>query len=375
MNRHWIYHAWEGRGFSGKMLWALLLPLSGLFWLGVRVRNFCYRRGWFHSEVLERPVISIGNITVGGTGKTPACIWLARELEECGLRVAILSRGHKRNATAPVILLPSANGSEVSPADVSAAGDEPFMMAELYNRTIGVGKDRRHTGRELLKKTDVDVFILDDGFQHRRLRRDIDLVLLGRESSGWVLPCGPFREPKEALGRADYFLLTDAKDLWKPFLNSNADEGFSASLEPVSLVSFAANVKKEYPLTMLYHSRILAVAGIGNPDRLYEIIRAYEGDIVQILEFPDHHNYSAADWQQITRAAREVDLVVTTEKDIVKLVRFPFARDKLLALRVAMKVENGNVLIDAILSRLRGRKRESAGASAPVIEACDSPVV
>ena len=125
---------------------------------------------------------------------------------------------------------------------------------------------------------------------------------------------------------------------------------------------------KEHPLTMLYHSRILAVAGIANPDRLYEVIRAYEGDIVQILEFPDHHDYSSADWQQITRAAREVDLVVTTEKDLVKLARFPFAKDKLLALRVAMKVEKGDVLVDSILSRLGRPPRPAPGTRVPVGE-------
>lgn len=377
MNRHWIHRVWEHDGVFGKFLWTLFLPLAGVFGLGVRARSFGYRHGWMRPRSLRRPVISIGNLTVGGTGKTPASIWLANELERRGLSVAILSRGHKRHATAPVILKPSMNGLDFSPAVVSAAGDEPTMMAELYKKTVAVGRDRYHTGEDVLQKADVDVFILDDGFQHRQLRRDIDIVLLGREGPGFLLPCGPFREARDALKRGDYFLLTGPAHLWtEPLLKSKPDAAcFSAFLDPVALVGFASTSMKEHPLTMLYHSRILAVAGIANPDRLYEMIRTYEGDIVEILEYPDHHDYSAADWQHITRAARQVDLVVTTEKDLVKLARFPFAKDKLLALRVAMKVEKGETLVNSILTRLDGTVRQPAPSRQTVTETCDSPAV
>lgn len=376
MNHHWIHRVWERKGFSGKFLWAVLLPLSGLFGLGVRVRNFIYRRGWLRPRALDRPVISIGNLTVGGTGKTPSCIWLAGELERRGVKVAILSRGHKRHATAPVLLRPSADGPDLSPAAVSAAGDEPTMMAEIYGKTIAIGKDRYHAAQELLKRIDVDLFLLDDGFQHRRLRRDIDIVLLGRDRPGFLLPSGPFREPKRELKRGDYFLMTGPAHLWTDALSQFKRDAvcFSASLEPVALVGFASNARKEHPLTMLYHSRILAVTGIANPDRFYEMIRAYEGDIVEILEFPDHHEYSPADWQQITRAARQVDVVVTTEKDLVKLARFPFAKDKLLALRVAMKVENGGTLIESILARIGRTPNRPAGSRASTTEMCELPV-
>src|SRR5437762_2506253 len=140
MNRHWIHRVWERKAFSGKVLWALMSPMAAVFGLGVRFRNFAYRRGWIRSRALERPVISIGNLTVGGTGKTPSCIWLAGELERRGIRAAILTRGHKRQAVASVILRPSTDGLDFSAAGVSAAGDEPYMMAELYRKTVAVGK-------------------------------------------------------------------------------------------------------------------------------------------------------------------------------------------------------------------------------------------
>jgi tetraacyldisaccharide 4'-kinase len=356
MNSRWIRRAWERKGFAGKIAWLLLLPFSCLFFIGVYIRNFLYRTNWIRAEALKQPVISIGNLTVGGTGKTPSCLWLAEELVKRGLKVAILSRGYKRNAPAPIVLRPRANGSVIpaSDGDVGAAGDEPFMMARLHGQTVGVGKERYQAAQELLRNHEVDVFILDDGFQHQQLKRDVDLVLLGTHSTGWVLPSGPFREPPKALRRADYFLLTGAQANWKRLTDSLPTGAcFTASLEPVALMGFESNVWKEYPLSLLYRSRILAVTGIANPNGFYRMIRECEGEIADILEFPDHHAYSSSDWQQINRAARDLDLIVTTEKDIVKLVRFPFAKDKLLALRVTIKVENGELLVAAMLERIQ----------------------
>ncbi len=347
---------WERERLSGKIAWFLLLPFSCVFFIAVHIRNFLFSMNWRRALALERPVISIGNLTVGGTGKTPSCLWLAEELARRGLKVAVLSRGHKRNAVQPVILCPKAHGSLISESadDVAAVGDEPFMMARLYGQTVGIGKERYRVAQELMGKSEVDVFVLDDGFQHRQLKRDIDLVLLGSDSTGWLLPSGPFREPRRALRRADYFLLTGTRENWKPLLDSVANGAcFTGALEAVALIGFESNQWKDHPLTLLYRSRILAVTGIANPDGFYRFIRDYEGEIVDILEFPDHHQYSSSDWQQINRAARGVDLIVTTEKDIVKLVRFPFARNKLVALRVAMKVENGAVLIQAMLDRIQ----------------------
>ena len=356
MNRIWIRRAWERKGFSGKIAWFLLLPFSGLFFIAVMIRNLLYRTAWKRSAALERPVISVGNLTVGGTGKTPSCLWLARELIKRGLKVAILSRGYKGNASAPIIVAPTMSGPVYPESDgeLAAAGDEPFMMARLHGQTVGVGRERYKSAQQLLGQYEVDVFLLDDGFQHRQLKRDVDVVLLGSECDGWLLPCGPFREPRNALRRADYFLITGAEDNWKQVLNGVGDKSwFSASLDPAVLVGFESNAWKEYPLSLLYRSRVLAVTGIGNPERFYQMIRDCEADIVDILEFPDHHGYSSSDWQQINRAGRDVDVIVTTEKDIVKLVRFPFAKEKLLALRVRMNVDHGERLVEAIVARIQ----------------------
>jgi tetraacyldisaccharide 4'-kinase len=350
-----VREVWERAGARGKLLWFFLLPAAFLYALGTQARNFFYSLGWLKSARLPKPVVSVGNLTVGGTGKTPTCLWLAGELKNHGLRVGILSRGYQRAETRPLVLQPqSLNGSGANHfSDVSKAGDEPSMMTDLYGQVVGIGKNRGLAAAELLRQTDVDVFILDDGFQHRRVRRDVDLLLMGSDFSGWTLPAGPFREPRRNYQRADFLLLTGAPEKWRALIApARVAAAFAASLQPVSLLSLSSGQRKEFPLTVLYRSKILAVTGVADPRGFYRMIHDWEGEIVETLEFPDHHDYSARDWQQINRVGRLVDLIVTTEKDILKLVRFPFARDKLVALRVAMQVENGADLVRAIVARI-----------------------
>jgi tetraacyldisaccharide 4'-kinase len=122
------------------------------------------------------------------------------------------------------------------------------------------------------------------------------------------------------------------------------------------LIGFSREGAREFPLTLLYRSKILTVTGIADPRGLYRLIHEWEGEIVETLEFPDHHTYGARDWQQISRMARLVDLIITTEKDILKLAPFPFAKDKLLALRVALEVENGDALVDGIVEKIHAAR-------------------
>lgn len=356
MTNSWVRRVWEREGFVGRVLWLCLLPLSCLYAVAVGVRNLCYAAGWSTSRVLERPVVSVGNLTVGGTGKTPTVLWLSQELAKRGLRVAVLTRGYKRKATDPVILEPATEtgGVTVPAEEALAAGDEPAMMARIFGLRVGVGKKRYEAAGRLLQNSDVDVFILDDGYQHRQLRRDVDIVLLGAQADGWMLPAGPFRESKRSLRRADFYLLTGSEERWRSSIPEDREPAsFRGCLEPKCLIGFEMNHWKEHPLSLMDRSRILTVAAIANREPFYRMIHDWEGEIVEALEFADHHHYSSQDWQRINRAARKVDLIVTTEKDIVKLIRFPFARDKLLALRVTMVVENGEALISAVADRIQ----------------------
>ena len=351
-----IQRVWQRRGASGKLLWLLLLPASWAYRFAVAFRNFLYQWKCARVQALDCPIISIGNLSVGGTGKTPATVWLARRLMERGYKVGILSRGYKRKGLGSVILSEddSMSSTTIDGSEALAAGDEPVMMARIYGLTVSVAKNRYRAGLELLAKKNMDVLILDDGFQHRKLKRDFDLVLLGEDVPGWLLPCGPFREPTRSLRRADCFLVTGAAQRWQRWIQANGGRpSFHAMLQPQALIGFESDQRKEYPLTLLYRSKILAVAGIAKPANFYQTIHEYDGDIVDTLEYPDHHDYSAADWQQINRIARDVDLIVTTEKDILKLMRFPFARGKLLALRVSMAVPQEEDLLDLVIGTIR----------------------
>jgi tetraacyldisaccharide 4'-kinase len=360
MNGVWMRGIWERKVLSAKLIWFLLLPASCLYVFFVGVRNTLYSLGWLPVGALPRPVISVGNLTVGGTGKTPSCLWLAGELANRGFKVAIMTRGYRRKKSSPVLL--HAGGATEKDANVAAAGDEPLMMARLHGQVVGVGRNRYRTAQALLSKQDIDLFLLDDGYQHRKLKRDVDLVLLGKNWEGWVLPAGPFREPRKSLRRADYCLITGAEEKWRSVLPADADNRcFVGVLSSVSLIGLDSDEWTEYPLSILYQSKILAVTGVADPSGFYRMIHDWEGQIIETLEFPDHHNYSARDWQEMNRMSRRADLVVTTEKDILKLARFPFAKGKLLALRVAMTVEKGDVLVDAIVEKIR-KKTESEAA-------------
>ena len=359
MTTDWVRGVWERRGFRNRLLWVGLLPASVVYRVVVHIRNLLFAWGWLKTKRLSRPVVSVGNLTVGGTGKTPTCIWLAQELTKRGLRIGILSRGYKRKNTESMVVSPQPLESLSSDSndEILKAGDEPFMMAQLYGQTVAVGPDRDEAATLLLRNRNVDLFILDDGFQHRRIQRDFDLLLLGNDATGSLLPAGPFRESKRSLRRADGLLLTGSQNGWQSLVDgSQACTAFVGSLQPVVLVGFASNRWKEFPLTLLYRSKIVTVTGVADPRGLYEIIHQWEGELVETLEFPDHHMYTARDWQQINRVARLVDLIVTTEKDILKLIRFPFVTDKLLALRVAMKVENGDSLIGSIVNKVEQAK-------------------
>ena len=362
-----IQRVWQRTGTSGKLLWVLLLPASWAYRFAVAIRNLSYRWRCARANALDCPVISVGNLSVGGTGKTPATVWLAQRLMQRGFTVGILSRGYKRKGSGPIVLWGDSgiSSATIDGSEALAAGDEPVMMARIYGLTVSVAKNRYQAGVELLAKKDMDVLILDDGFQHRKLQRDLDLVLLGDDVPGKLLPCGPFREPTRSLRRADCFLVTGAAERWQRWIHANGGRPFfQAMLQPQALVGFESDQRKEYPLTLLYRSKIVAVAGIAKPANFYQTIHDYDGEIVDTLEYPDHHEYSSADWQQINRSARDVDLIVTTEKDILKLMRFPFARGKLLALRVSMAVAQEEDLLDLVIGIIRNHARHQNEARA-----------
>jgi len=196
-----------------------------------------------------------------------------------------------------------------------------------------------------------DVIVLDDAFQHRALKRDIDLLLVSRErgfGNGRMLPAGPMREPLRAIRRARAAIVISSGIAGQPSaLTARQTKALSripvlsATLRPRALVRGGKGEWTEVPLGMAGR-RAVAVSGLADPQGFYAMLHELEANLVSVFEYPDHHNYTAADWHAIVKEARDADVVLTTEKDLVKLEKFPFARDSLYALRleVAMSPED-----------------------------------
>ncbi|MFN8644901.1 MAG: tetraacyldisaccharide 4'-kinase [Candidatus Binatia bacterium] len=338
---------WPRRGAAGWAGYCALRPLSSAFGVGVGLRGLGFRLGALRVRSAPVPVVSVGNLAVGGTGKTPLTLWLAEALQRRGARPAIVSRGYGGGARA-VVIVSRGRGPEVDPA---AAGDEPVMLAKRFAGVV-VAAPRRLEGARAAAALGCDVVVLDDGFQHRALARAFDLVLLDAQR-GPLLPAGSLREPLSALARADAVVLM-ARDEAEPPRPPRGLRApfFRATLESVSLLESRAGIWRARPMGDLAGRRVVAVCGVARPESFYAQLRRWEAVIAEVFEFPDHHRYSSAEWQRLARCGHDADLIVTTEKDLVKLEGFPFATGKLVALRVVPRVEGAAALLDAVAARV-----------------------
>lgn len=357
--QHLIHTIWRRQGFLGKLGWFALAPISCGFSLIARGRNQLYDRRWLTStQHSPLKIISVGNLTVGGTGKTPTVLWLARALSSRGHKVGILTKGYKGSNTE--VTVAGTNGRPIAIPD--EVGDEAVMLARLFPGVVIAGRDRVAGAKFARDQFGLDIVILDDGFQHRCLKRQVDLLLFnGRRDldNQWPLPAGPFREPLSATRRADIILVTKSNHSSHATALQRGWEAFGkkkpiyyGEMKPLALVSSEQRKWREWPLSELSGKRILALTGIADPTSFYHSLQEWEVEAAEILEFPDHHQYTQTDWHTISAIGQKVDLIVTTEKDLVKLERFPFAAGKLVALRVQLEIEHVERLLTDIERRL-----------------------
>ncbi|MBI3249257.1 MAG: tetraacyldisaccharide 4'-kinase [Deltaproteobacteria bacterium] len=357
--QRWLRTIWSRQGLLGRLGWLALLPFSWGFSLIVHLRNRLYNQRWLAVEQSPVKVISVGNLTVGGAGKTPFVLWLARTLQAQGHKVGILSRGYKGVQTHEAVVV-GIDGEPLATPD--AVGDEPVMLARRFAGVVIASRDRLAGARLARERFGLELIVLDDGFQHRRLNRDVDILLLSGSNgvhNQWLLPAGPFREPLSAARRAHILIATkndplaeDAAPPWQQQAAALQKPLYDGHLEPVALVSSEQRHWQEMPLTELSGKRIMALTGIADPLPFYRALQEWDAEVTEVMEFPDHHQYSQADWQAISFAGQKVELIVTTEKDLVKLERFPFATRKLVALRTQMTIPQEAALLAAIAQHL-----------------------
>ncbi len=269
-------------------------PLSAMFGAGVAVRNRLYDRKFFAIRKLSRPVVSVGNISVGGSGKTPFVIALGGLLKESGILFDVLSRGYGRSSREVLVVDPD--------GEPERFGDEPLLIARKLQVPVIVGTDRYEAGRLAEEKFPSKLHLLDDGFQHRKLHRDFDIVLLQAEDlSAPLLPLGRLREPLSALRRADAVVLppntpqpTQVKIVWHARRN----------------ISFMT------PMT-----RVVAFCGIARPDQFFAALRQLGMDLADTAAFPDHHRYTQDDIDRLLslKSRSSARGFITTDKDAINL--------------------------------------------------------
>ncbi len=283
---------------------------------------------------LTRPVISVGNLSVGGTGKTPVVAAIARWLIEAGERPAILSRGYARTDAADGVVVVS-DGAELR-APLERSGDEPLMLArQVPKAVVCVSPDRYLAGTLAEQQLGCTVHILDDGFQHLELARSLDVLVttLGEIPNGRVMPMGRLREPRDAAARAHFLVVSDAT------AGAAQAEAWALGIQQAcgAARTLAAPVPAVPGVPDVPNGKVLAVAGIAHPQRFFDALKA-QWNLVQTIAFADHHRYMAADIAAIDAKVKAsgADAVFTTDKDAVRLegLSLPFA-----AYRVPLLVE------------------------------------
>ncbi len=287
---------WMRRGPVACLLW----PVSLVFRLLVAVRRALYRRGWLRRVRLPVPVVVVGNVFIGGTGKTPFTIWLVESLRRAGYTPGVVSRGYGASEMAPRTVLPGALAGEM--------GDEPLLIAQRAQCPVMVGRDRAAAAQAmLLEHPEVDLIIADDGLQHYRLARAVEIVLCDSrgDGNGWLLPAGPLREP--ASRPRDFTVVNAAAPAPLPpgavrmTLEGNHAECLADRAQRTALSALAGRPVK-----------IVAAAGIGHPARFFAMLRS-AGLVFTELPLPDHHDFAGNPFSGLG-----ADVILITEKDAVK---------------------------------------------------------
>jgi tetraacyldisaccharide 4'-kinase len=304
-------------------------PLALLFEGVVRLRNWLFDNGWIAVQQAGVPVISVGNITAGGSGKTPMVIEIARILIRAGKRVAVISRGYGRETTGTIVV---SDGRSLR-ADPRTGGDEPNLIATSLPEAIVIADEKRiRAARSAVKNFHAEVIVLDDGFQHRYIGRSLDIVLLDALRSPFettMLPAGYRRESLQSLRRAQCIIVTnaasesDAEMIYKNAALDGISRRFSAAFRTVAVTKIGESGTKRSP-EFLNGQSVVAVSGIANPDRFHREVERLGCRIERMIVFEDHHRYTQNDIADIVAAYRScgAEIVVTTEKDSVKIKEY-----------------------------------------------------
>jgi tetraacyldisaccharide 4'-kinase len=344
----------------------LLQFLSAVFQAGVALRHVAYRRGWLKTLRLNRPVVSVGNLSVGGTGKTPLVILMARTLLAAGHRPCILTRGYRGHGGKGLIVLEPGADRIADPREV---GDEPATLARALPQVpIIVSPDRLRGGMIGEQFFRASVHLLDDGFQHLALYRDLDVVLLDIThplSDLALLPAGRWREPFSALRRADWVVLTRTElgdaGWWQGRVQALNPQAriFRCSTKFGGLVEARSGLSE--PHEKVIRRKVTAFCGIGNPAAFFADLRSWGFSVVAESVFPDHHVYKRHELDNISALSRSVgaEAILTTQKDVMNLPPDWNAPLPLFACCIHLEIEEKMEFGRALLAEVEAARRAS----------------
>ena len=334
--------------FNKNFFVFLLSPFVFIYWLSVFIRNFFYKHHIFKTKSLPCKVISVGNITVGGSGKTPTVEYLSRLLQSKGIKVGIISRGYGRKSKKTLIV----TDGLIKPKSWENFGDEPYLLAQnLENIPIVVGRSRYEAGIKMIENFNPDIIIIDDGFQHLSLYRDLDIVLVNSKDTPAIhqlIPAGKLREPLSNLSRADLIILT----------KSNIHEPSNYLIKTIEMMNLQFIYNKielddvllgfkieNQTLDKIKQQKIYIFSALGDQKGFNKTMENTGAIIVGHSRYPDHHHYTSNDLKNIVKKAKNngASFLITTEKDMVKINDYSGSLD-LFSIRVKLFFEPEDLL-------------------------------
>jgi tetraacyldisaccharide 4'-kinase len=337
----------------------LLLPFSWIWDIVHRVRRHFYFYGVFKQNHFEVPIVSIGNLSFGGTGKTPFTLWMSKYLDDIGMKVMILTRGYKGDLENSSGIIRAGRKLGFNSQDY---GDEATLLARRQKSvTVVVGKNRSSNLEYYFEEINPDVVLLDDGHQHLNLSRNLNIILFDVTmplEKYKVAPMGYLREDFSALRDTDVIVfgkvnqvpqstIDDLEKLIKPHISSDTIFG-QMIYRPTGF--FDVSYKKKFDLSELENQNIIAVAGIASPHSFFELLADLNTNVVQTFTYPDHHYFTLEEMREILNTADKKNaLVITTEKDMVKMRRI-VDDDRMLYLEILIEFVSGEEEIKNILS-------------------------
>ena len=317
----------------------------------IYLRNLFYDLGWFTTEDFKLPIISVGNITTGGSGKTPLVMYLANLLIKNGKNPGIVSRGYGRKSQGLVVV----HDGKKMKAKVESAGDEPFLMASILKSVpVIVCEDRREAIRHLVNSSTVNIIIMDDGFQHRKVKRDLDIITISANDTKndyRLLPWGKLREPFKNINRSNAIVFTKTDNFTPPYIHAEVQSvlkgsQFFSTMIPVLMKYDSSGYHKS-----LHFSEVLfAFCGIGEPDSFFKSIKQLDLKLGGKRIFSDHQEYTESVITELSAQIKSSNCtaIITTEKDLVKLPESFLDEFETFVIKIEMEFEIEGAVLDMI---------------------------